>query len=142
MMTPLDYARAACDTMMRRYAPEQLPPEGRFHYHQGVFLSGMYQTYLLTSEEKYFDYIKAWVDSVFDAEGKIKHYIHADLDDIIWETENDPNPFPRFTVEILAFFVGVFAVIFLLVKGIKRLLGFRSKKPRHKPIKPISRYYR
>ena len=65
-----------------------------------------------------------------------------DLDDIIWETENDPNPFPRFTVEILAFFVGVFAVIFLLVKGIKRLLGFRSKKPRHKPIKPISRYYR
>lgn len=83
MMTPLDYARAACDTMMRRYAPEQLPPEGRFHYHQGVFLSGMYQTYLLTGEEKYFDYIKAWVDSVFDAEGKIKHYIHADLDDIM-----------------------------------------------------------
>ena len=65
-----------------------------------------------------------------------------ELDDIIRDTRNDPNPFPRFTVEILAFFIFVFAVVFGLYRGIKRLLGFRSKKPRHKPIKPISRYYR
>ncbi len=65
-----------------------------------------------------------------------------ELDDIIRDTRNDPNPFPRFTVEILAFFIFVFAVVFSLYRGIKRLLGFRSKKPRHKPIKPISRYYR
>ena len=65
-----------------------------------------------------------------------------DLDEIIRETENDPNPFPRFTVEILFFFLAIAAAVYLLVRGVKRLMGFRSKKPRHKPIKPISRYYR
>ena len=65
-----------------------------------------------------------------------------DLDEIIRDTENDSNPLPRLTVEIAAFFVAVIVLIWLLVKGIKRLLGFRSKKTRHKPIKPMSRYYR
>ena len=44
---PLDYGRAACDTMMRRFEAGELPPKGHFHYHQGVFLSGMYQIYEL-----------------------------------------------------------------------------------------------
>ena len=65
-----------------------------------------------------------------------------DLDDIIRNTENDPNPVPRLTVEIVAFFAAVIFLAVALVKGVKRLLGFRSKRPRHKPIKPISRYYR
>ena len=65
-----------------------------------------------------------------------------DLDDIIRDTENDPNPLPRFTVEIAAFLAGVVAVIWLAVRVVKRLLGFRSRKPRHKPIKPLGRYYR
>lgn len=82
MMKPLDYARAACDTMMRRYAASDLPPKRHFHYHQGVFLSGMNETYMLCGEAKYFQYIKDWVDSVFDAEGNIFEYAHADLDDI------------------------------------------------------------
>ena len=69
-MGPLDYARAACDTMMGRFAAEELPPKGHFHYHQGVFLSGMYRTYLLVKRqgqegagERYFDYIKKWVEN-------------------------------------------------------------------------------
>lgn len=65
-----------------------------------------------------------------------------DLDDIIFNTENDPNPLPRLTIEIIAFFAAVIAVIWFLIRGVKRLLGFRSKKTRHKPIKPIGRYYR
>lgn len=65
-----------------------------------------------------------------------------ELDDIIRDTENDPNPFPRFTVEILFLLIGFIAAVYGIVHGIKRLLGFRSRKPRHKPIKPISRYYR
>lgn len=44
---PLDYGRAACDTMMRKFEADELPPKGHFHYHQGVFLSGMYQIYEL-----------------------------------------------------------------------------------------------
>ena len=78
----IEFARQACDTMMRRFAAPDLPPKGHFHYHQGVFLSGMYKTYQLTGEEKYFAYMKEWVDSVFTADGKIRDYAHADLDDI------------------------------------------------------------
>ena len=64
------------------------------------------------------------------------------LDELISATLNDPNPFPRFTVEIFVFFAVVISFIVLLVLGIKRLLGFRSKRTRRKPVKPISRYYR
>lgn len=78
----LTYAKAACDTMMRKFRPEELPPVGRFHYHQGVFLSGMYQTYLLCGEEKYFSYVKAWVDSIIDVQGQIHSYDSTQLDDM------------------------------------------------------------
>lgn len=80
--TALDYARMACDTMMRKFEPEALPPQGRFHYHQGVFLSGMYQTYLLTGDEKYFTYIKRWVDSIIDPYGDITQFNPGQLDDL------------------------------------------------------------
>lgn len=79
---PLDYAMAACDTMMRKFKAEDLPPKGRFHYHQGVFLSGMYKTYELCKEEKYYDYIKEWVDSAIDEDGKVKDCDERQLDDI------------------------------------------------------------
>ncbi len=46
-LQPMEAARLAVETMMRRYEAPLLPPVGRFHYHQGVFLSGVYQTYLL-----------------------------------------------------------------------------------------------
>lgn len=81
-MTPLEYAKAACDTMMRKFEAAKLPPEGQFHYHQGVFLSGMYQTYQLCKEETYIQYIKDWVDSIIDEEGKIHTYNPGQLDDI------------------------------------------------------------
>ena len=38
--TALDYAKMACDTLMKKFDAPDLPPKGRFHYHQGVFLSG------------------------------------------------------------------------------------------------------
>ena len=81
-MTPLAYAQAACETMMRKFAAPDLPPRGHFHYHQGVFLSGMYQTYQLCGDERYFSYIKDWIDSVFDENGAIRECNFADLDDI------------------------------------------------------------
>ena len=82
LQEPLDYAKAACDTMMRKFKAEDLPPKGHFHYHQGVFLSGVLKTWKLTGEQKYFDYAADWIRSVFDENGKIKKYDHADLDDI------------------------------------------------------------
>ena len=82
LKTPLYYAKAACDTMMRKYRAEDLPPKGHFHYHQGVFLSGMYKTYLLCNDERYFEYIKTWVDSVIEPDGSIPSVHPGWLDDI------------------------------------------------------------
>lgn len=75
----LYYGKAACDTLMRKFAPGQLPPcdkeavpeRSRFFYHQGVFLSGMQQIYDLCGEEKYLDYCKKWAETVIDEEGHI-----------------------------------------------------------------------
>ena len=80
---PIDYAKAACETMMRKFEAPKLPPVGHFHYHQGVFLSGVYQTYLLTKDERYFNYMKAWVDSIVAKEdGRIHWYDPGELDDM------------------------------------------------------------
>lgn len=80
--TPVDYAREACDMMMRRWAAEELPPKHQFHYHQGVFLSGMEKTYRLCGDERYMDYIKAWVDSIIDYKGDITQFNPGQLDDM------------------------------------------------------------
>lgn len=80
--TPLAWAQWACDTMIRRYAPEDLPPKGHFHYHQGVFLSGMLHVWQLCGDDRYFDYARRWVDSVFAPDGSIRQYTCGDLDDI------------------------------------------------------------
>ena len=80
--TALEYAKMACDTLMKKFAAEELPPQGRFHYHQGVFLSGMQKTYELCGEEKYYDYIKAWVDSIIDENGTITKFDKTQLDDM------------------------------------------------------------
>lgn len=79
---PLDYAKEACDTLMRKFEAEALPPKGRFHYHQGVFLSGMYKTYALTKDERYFEYIKRWIDSLVDVYGDILSFNPGQLDDL------------------------------------------------------------
>ena len=47
-MQAIDYARAACDTIMEACAAPDLPPRGRFHYQQGGFLTGMESVYLST----------------------------------------------------------------------------------------------
>ena len=83
METTLFYARAACDTMMRKFAAADLPPKGHFYYHQGAFFfPGVLKTWQLTGEQKYLDYAASWVHAVFDESGKVKQYKRADLDDI------------------------------------------------------------
>ena len=82
MKTPLDYAREACDMMMRRFAAPDLPPKGQFHYHQGVFLSGMEKTWELTGDDRYISYIQEWVDSIIDSCGDITKFNPGQLDDL------------------------------------------------------------
>ena len=81
-LSPLDAAGMAVETMMRKFSAEDLPPKGRFHYHQGVFLSGVYKIWELTKEKRYFDYVKRWIDSVIDENGEILDWDPSQLDNI------------------------------------------------------------
>ncbi|ASA19829.1 glycoside hydrolase family 88/105 protein [Paenibacillus donghaensis] len=80
-LSPIEWAQLACETLMKTYEPEQLPPE-RFHYHQGVFLSGMGKCWRETAKPEYYDYIKRWVDSHILSDGSIRNYKDTELDDI------------------------------------------------------------
>ena len=80
--TAIEYAKMACDTMMRKFAAKDLPPQNCFHYHQGVFLSGVQKTWHLTGEEKYYDYYKKWIDHMVDSEGIVRGWDPRKMDDI------------------------------------------------------------
>ncbi|CAG7639174.1 Unsaturated rhamnogalacturonyl hydrolase YteR [Paenibacillus solanacearum] len=79
--SPLAWARRSCDTIMARYAPSELPPAGRWHYHQGVFLQGMEKLWRATGESAYYNYIKHYVDLYIPEDGRIQVKDH--LDDIM-----------------------------------------------------------
>jgi len=69
--TPLAWAQAACETVMEVYTPIELPPAGRWHYHQGVFLCGMEMAAdaLAGERERYQAYIQSYVDGLIDESG-------------------------------------------------------------------------
>ncbi|NLJ89422.1 MAG: glycoside hydrolase 105 family protein [Clostridiales bacterium] len=79
---PIEYAKQSIETMMKKYKAQELPPKGRFHYHQGVFLSGVYKNYELCKDEKYYEYVKDWVDSIIEEDGTINYHDVTQLDDI------------------------------------------------------------
>jgi unsaturated rhamnogalacturonyl hydrolase len=74
--TALDYAKMGSDTLIRKFTVAELPPKNRFHYHQGVFLSGVERTYFLSEDKKYYTYIKDWMDYYIDENGKIRFDEH------------------------------------------------------------------
>ena len=82
MNKALKYGCAACDTLIRKFTVEKLPPERHFHYHQGVFLSGMQKIYKLCGEEKYYNYIRDWVNYLINEDGNIDIFEKGMLDDI------------------------------------------------------------
>ncbi|MFB9328308.1 glycoside hydrolase family 105 protein [Paenibacillus aurantiacus] len=79
--SPIEWAEKACETLMAKFEPEELPPE-RFHYHQGVFLSGMTKCWQQTGIDRYYDYMKRWVDSHVQADGMIEKCMTDEVDDI------------------------------------------------------------
>jgi unsaturated rhamnogalacturonyl hydrolase len=48
--------------------------ETRWNYEQGLILEALYQVYLYTGEEKYFQFIKENLDQYIEEDGKIKTY--------------------------------------------------------------------
>lgn len=81
-LTALDYAKMGCDTLINKFTVDKLPPEKKFHYHQGVFLSGMERTYFLSKEKKYRDYIKGYVDTYIDENGNVSGCDVTQFDDM------------------------------------------------------------
>ncbi len=79
--TPLYWAEKACNTLMTKFVAPQLPPEGRWHYHQGVFLKSMLQVWERTGNDNYLQYVKAYVDSLIDETGNFE-YRKTELDSI------------------------------------------------------------
>ncbi|QCJ44712.1 glycoside hydrolase family 105 protein [Bacillus sp. S3] len=69
--TPLAMAEKACQALMNKFRAEDLPPVKDFHYHQGVFLYGMLRVWEATGKDEYFEYIKAYIDSLVDEEGNV-----------------------------------------------------------------------
>jgi unsaturated rhamnogalacturonyl hydrolase len=70
--TPLMMAEKACQALMQTFRAEELPPVGDFHYHQGVFLYGMYRVYQATGKKEYLEYIKAYFDNLIDEYGNVR----------------------------------------------------------------------
>lgn len=80
--TALDFAIMGADTLLRKFSVQTLPPAGRFHYHQGVFLSGVQRTYNLSKAERFSDYIKSWLDFHIDDKGHIPSCHGDQFDDM------------------------------------------------------------
>ncbi len=65
------------------------------------------------------------------------------IDTIIAAAENDPNPFPRITAElVIVYLVLPAAAVYLAVHILKKLLSLAGKRKKVKSYKPNSRYYR
>ncbi|MDD9266992.1 glycoside hydrolase family 105 protein [Paenibacillus sp. GCM10023248] len=77
--SPIAWARAACDSIMSTYAPMELPPAGRWHYHQGVFLCGMEMLWESDRDDRYDAYIQAYVDGLIDDNGNL-YFARDELD--------------------------------------------------------------
>lgn len=80
-LRPLEWAVKACDTLINKFEPRQLPPAGEWHYHQGVFLLGMKMVWEKTGHDGYFQYIKDWVDCIIKEDGSFD-FERTELDSI------------------------------------------------------------
>ena len=69
--------------------------------------------------------------------------IFPSVEQIVNDAMNDPNPFPRITVELVVVYLLLpVAAVFLLLRLAKALLRFIKKRLKVKAYKPTSRYYR
>jgi unsaturated rhamnogalacturonyl hydrolase len=82
MITPIQWAEKACETLMTKFEASDLPPVGRFHYHQGVFLLGVEKCWQENNNPAYFTYIKDWVDTYVSDDGSVTGNNTEELDDV------------------------------------------------------------
>jgi hypothetical protein len=72
-----------------------------------------------------------------------REQIAPSVEQIIAAAENDPNPFPRITVELVVIYLVLpAAAVLLALRVAKALLRVIKKRRKVKAYKPTSRYYR
>ncbi len=70
-----DLSKAMVDsTLQRNPDPEKF---GSWGYAKALYLLGQYFVYRRTHEQRYLDYIRAWVDQHIDQDGKFRHNINS-----------------------------------------------------------------
>ncbi|SEN53160.1 unsaturated rhamnogalacturonyl hydrolase [Amphibacillus marinus] len=77
----IDWAELACQSLMKTYEPNELPPRQRWHYHQGVFLWSMLDLWQVTGKQSYFNYVKGYADGLIDQSGNLL-FARGELDAI------------------------------------------------------------
>lgn len=82
MKTPIENALLGTRTIMKKFTPDMLPPSYRFHYHQGIFLTGAERTAELTGDNEIYNYIKEWIDFNVDSSGNVPNCYITEFDDI------------------------------------------------------------
>ena len=81
-MRYIDYAKKAVHATMNKYREDQLPPAKTLHYHQGVFLNGVIDLYEETGDEKYYRYVKNYLDLCIREDGLLSVFNNFSFDDI------------------------------------------------------------
>lgn len=69
-----------CDNFVENIPVEEIPPKNMFTYHHGVLFLGMEKMYSITKDERYYDYLKNWVDLHVQEDGTIEERGWATLD--------------------------------------------------------------
>ncbi len=65
------------------------------------------------------------------------------VEQIIEDAQNDPNPFPRITFELIFLYIILpIAALIVLVRLMRALFAFIKAKRKVKAVKPSGRYYR
>ncbi len=72
---PQDWSKALVDSTLTRYPDPRT--FGGWGYARSLYLFGQYLLYKRTHETRYLDYIKAWVDTHIDENGKLDREINA-----------------------------------------------------------------
>ena len=73
----------------------------------------------------------------------VRQNVAPSIEAIIAEAENDPNPFPRITAElVIVYLILPAAAVYLAFRILGKLLSLAGKRKKVKSYKPNSRYYR
>lgn len=72
-LSPGEAARSAAAALMHTYPdPASLPPAGRWHYHQGVFLLGLQRLAELDGERRLLEYTRRYIDALIGPDGSLE----------------------------------------------------------------------